>query len=235
MTKTQHYLAAATAAVLLTVTGGACADSGRIKNPDNKHYYQRFDNSRGWHAAKAYCEKLGGYLAVITSKAEQDFIWTQFGKTNTQTEGFWLGASDEAKEGVWRWVSGERWKYNNWHSSQPNNAGSYQQHYLFMATVYFDLPAFQSYWGDFSSLNTMGASGNDIGRPVSTLCEWNAEPDVYGQISLTDKPAQGVKVTLKQTGQADKAVSADKNGNYQLKRADTKLPATIVIELPASQ
>ena len=232
--KLGRILTAATATLALSLTS-AWADSNIITNPGNKHDYQRFDSSRGWHAAKAYCEKLGGYLATITSKAEQDFIWANFGITNAQTEGFWLGASDEDKEGVWRWVSGERWKYSNWHSTQPNNAGSYQQHYLFMASVNFDVPAVHSYWGDFSSLNTMGGSGNDVAHPVSTLCEWNAKPDVYGQLSSINAPVKRAKVILSQPGQPDISVSTDQNGNYQIKRKDLKLPATVIIQLPATK
>src|SRR5262249_15993631 len=36
---------------------------------------------------------------------------------------YWLGATDEAEEGVWRWVTGEPFDYNRWHGGEPNNSG----------------------------------------------------------------------------------------------------------------
>ena len=35
----------------------------------------------------------------------------------------WLGGSDSASEGDWKWVTGERWVYTNWQLYEPNNAG----------------------------------------------------------------------------------------------------------------
>jgi hypothetical protein len=35
----------------------------------------------------------------------------------------WLGASDEAQEGVWVWVTGEPFTYTNWDFGEPNDAG----------------------------------------------------------------------------------------------------------------
>ena len=43
-----------------------------------------------------------GYLATITSQAEQDFVYTLIGTTNS----VWLGGQDSAVEGVWRWAIG---------------------------------------------------------------------------------------------------------------------------------
>ncbi|WP_052700059.1 lectin-like protein [Methylocucumis oryzae] len=230
-----HLFLTVATSVLSLATLNAQADSDNIKNPSNKHYYQRFDKSRGWHDAKAYCERLGGYLATLTSASEQDFVWKNFGGTNSQTEALWLGATDEEQEGVWRWITGERWKYSHWHSTQPNNAGSFQQHYLFMATVNYPVSPVHSFWGDSASINTMGASGYDVAYTLSTLCEWNEQPDVYGQINLINAPAKGVKVILKQSGYADQTVNTDRNGNYHLKRNNPQLPASISIELPADK
>lgn len=36
----------------------------KIQNPDNGHWYQRFDNAMTWHDAKDYCENMGGYLQL---------------------------------------------------------------------------------------------------------------------------------------------------------------------------
>ncbi len=76
--------------------------------PDTKHFY-RFISDLGiyWTTAKAQSESpvmkyhgLQGYLATITSAVENAFI-------QQKTKGVgWIGASDQAIEGDWRWVTG---------------------------------------------------------------------------------------------------------------------------------
>lgn len=73
----------------------------------NGHYYEYNTGSeQSWTAArnaaalKTYFG-LQGYLVTSTSQAENDFISS---KLNGATG--WLGASDAASEGAWRWVTG---------------------------------------------------------------------------------------------------------------------------------
>ena len=79
---------------------------------------------------------LQGYLATLTSQAENDFAFSK-----VQSVG-WIGASDADVEGDWRWVDGPEtgllfWQglgdgtgsainglYNNWSPGEPNNAGN---------------------------------------------------------------------------------------------------------------
>ena len=42
----------------------------------NGHKYRVFNDNMNWEEAKAYCESLGGHLAVITSAGEQDFVYS---------------------------------------------------------------------------------------------------------------------------------------------------------------
>jgi len=74
-----------------------------------------------------------GHLANITSQTENDFIHA-LSSTNT-----WIGGSDAAVEGDWRWIAGPEggqpfWSggpggstvggsYANWGSGEPNNSG----------------------------------------------------------------------------------------------------------------
>jgi len=87
------------------------------------HTYQLITAQLSWHEAKADAESRGGHLATITSQAEFDYI-ASLGILPTQySQGYWLGATDEAEEGVWRWVTGEPFDYNRWHGGEPNNSG----------------------------------------------------------------------------------------------------------------
>lgn len=73
-----------------------------------------------------------GYLATITSAAEQSFlnsIWTGVGSVAGQFMDysfFLIGASDTATEGDFHWLGGpedgDALTYTNWSSGEPNNA-----------------------------------------------------------------------------------------------------------------
>ena len=52
-----------------------------------------------WNRSREFCVSQGADLVVVDSKEEMDFI----SKYNAF---FWLGATDEASEGMWRWVDG---------------------------------------------------------------------------------------------------------------------------------
>ena len=65
----------------------------------NDHYYYVYRDALSWKNAKELCEKRGGYLAVITSQEENDFLYeyiqsqgngsAYFGMTDCEMEGVW--------------------------------------------------------------------------------------------------------------------------------------------------
>jgi hypothetical protein len=75
-----------------------------------------------WHQAKADAEALGGRLAVFPTSEMYDRVIAEV----RQTYGgwLWLGLTDEAEEGVWRWVDGSLLTYSRWHPGEPNNSGN---------------------------------------------------------------------------------------------------------------
>ncbi|NQZ14686.1 MAG: hypothetical protein HRT94_07680 [Alphaproteobacteria bacterium] len=114
------------------------------QNPDkayfaqtNNFYTQTTDfvnwNQASQNAANAGLNgvpELTGHLATITSQAENDFVFGLLTATS------WLGGSDNAVEGEWRWVEGPEagqqfWQglaggsavngaYTNWAAGEPN-------------------------------------------------------------------------------------------------------------------
>lgn len=92
----------------------------------NGHIYKVFTEFRSWNDAKTYCESLGGHLATVTSAEEDAALYSYLVRTGEQN--CYLGATDAQTEGVWKWVTGERWDYANWKPAEPN--GKKEQNWL---------------------------------------------------------------------------------------------------------
>jgi hypothetical protein len=99
----------------------------QIEVGGNGHWYDSVAYNSNWDEAKAHAESqehngMQGHLVTITSKEEQDFVWSHF------PYNFWLGGYQDDKssepQGNWIWVTGEKWVYTNWRDGEPSNSGS---------------------------------------------------------------------------------------------------------------
>jgi hypothetical protein len=124
----------------------------KVKNPDNGHWYQRFDGPMGFHEAQNYCDSLGGHLVTIISSTEDAFVYSI---------GSWgmMGATDEGHEGNWTWVTGEPMTYTNWAPYEPNN-GVWPGHDGPYTNYMNYTPAYPGKWDDVL----------DGAGPIT--CEW---------------------------------------------------------------
>ena len=106
--------------------------------PSTGHFYEYVQNlGITWSNARTLAETytyygLQGYLATITSNDEAQLSGEQAAGAG------WIGGSDEAVEGVWRWMTGPEagtifWNggingntpnYANWNTNEPNNQGN---------------------------------------------------------------------------------------------------------------
>jgi hypothetical protein len=59
------------------------------------HRYEVFDISLTWHEAQAFCEKLGGHLATITSQQESEYVYSLL--KNHNKNWYYIGGTDEKK------------------------------------------------------------------------------------------------------------------------------------------
>lgn len=102
----------------------------------NDHFYNAIVVPGGlpWEDARLNAESVGGYLATLTSEAENAFVfslvdapefWFPSGGHN---HGPWLGGlqppGSPEPAGGWEWVTGEPWSYTHWHPTQPDNNGN---------------------------------------------------------------------------------------------------------------
>lgn len=136
-----------TALATLTYTRGSVGtdtlevslvDATEVFFSGNGHLYEYIASAGDWNAAQtaaAAQTRYGatGYLTTITSQAENDFAAARLAGAG------WMGASDVASEGVWRWVTGPEagtqfWSgngsgstvggnYANWANLEPNDSG----------------------------------------------------------------------------------------------------------------
>ncbi len=83
--------------------------------------FQFVRKSLDWTQAKAEAEALGGHLATITTKEEEDWITQTFGsEIEKNAARFWVGGSQDDLKNPWRWVTGEPVEFALWHRGEPN-------------------------------------------------------------------------------------------------------------------
>jgi hypothetical protein len=100
----------------------------------NGHFYEAVFAPSGitWASAQALAVGRGGYLATITSAAENNFVYglisgdlSYWHVTGTEAWGPWLGGlqpvGSAEPAGGWTWITGEAFSYQNWAALQPNN------------------------------------------------------------------------------------------------------------------
>lgn len=150
--------------------------AGPIRNPANgSSYYLLSDSS--WLRAQAKARALGGNLATVSSQAENEWILSTLGRWDVaQPAILWIGFTDEAQEGSFRWISGEANRYSNWRGGEPNNAVG-GENYVNMWP--------DGTWNDYASQGAIGIEYLHLGvveidRPVLEIrvseveLNWNA-------------------------------------------------------------
>jgi len=109
-----------------------------VTSGGNGHYYEAVAAPGGitWSNANYVATTRGGYLATLTSSAENAFAFASVEKDTAYWYrepqsgnwfGPWLGGvqpdGSSEPEGGWKWVTGEPFSYRNWSPYQPNNSG----------------------------------------------------------------------------------------------------------------
>lgn len=77
-----------------------------------------------WTEARAACQGWGGELASVHDKAEDLFARGLVDATCGKDATAWLGLTDRAIEGQFRWVDGEKGGFWQFAPGEPNNAGN---------------------------------------------------------------------------------------------------------------
>lgn len=151
----------------------------------NGHYYRLYtDHEAGtntWESAREFCENLGGHLAVISSSAEDKYLFgyiRRFGKQHA-----YFGYYFNQANGAWEWVSGEDsgTRYTNWKSGEPNYRTTHEYYAEYTTNGQWND---NDYKNDYSNYNH------------AFICEW----DSAGEADREDTEAQQVSPSEKQAG-----------------------------------
>jgi len=125
-----------------------------------------------WEDANTAAAAAGGYLATITSAAENSFVFSLVNHAAFWHgySGPWLGgyqspATTEANAN-WRWVTSEAWIYTNWQAGQPNDSGGKAEDKL-----QFGFGTIAPTWNDIMSIDPTPAY-----RPIAYVIEWDFDP-----------------------------------------------------------
>jgi hypothetical protein len=104
-----------------------CVGEKAVVDPATGHCYIRVQPSLSFTNAQAGCVQLGAHLATITSSSEQAVVASLNDNTIADV---WIGASDSAQEGDWRWIDGIDFppspspnasNFQKWNAGEPNN------------------------------------------------------------------------------------------------------------------
>lgn len=164
--------------------------------PSTGHYYEYVSNPGiTWSNARTLAQTysyfgLQGYLATITSPEEAQLSGEQAAGAG------WIGGSDEANEGVWRWMTGPEagtifWNggingsspnYANWNTNEPNNCcGGEDYAHITAPGIGVD-----GSWNDLSNTGSLDPSSDY--HPKGFIVEYGGTPgDPVIDISASTK------------------------------------------------
>lgn len=151
------------------------------KKTYNGHTYKYFPGSYTWKQAKKLCTEYGGYLATITSSGENKMAYSLVPDGCDA----WIGLNDAKKEGVYKWVTGERSDYLNFGTEVNNFYGGAEDYFGFYGS-HDDTGKWNDFKNDVSNVTDMGF-----------ICEWDTSNTVIlTAVKKTITVKKGKKTSL---------------------------------------
>ena len=78
-----------------------------------------------WQNTVIACQHLGAELVILTSLAQNRWVYEYFRSKGLVGNSIWIGLNDIAVEGSYRWLDGTNIShFHNWAPNQPDNAGN---------------------------------------------------------------------------------------------------------------
>jgi hypothetical protein len=194
----------------------------------NDHFYEAVLATGGitWDSARSAAEAQGGYLATITSAAENQFVLSLLSDpaywvvSGNYYHGPWLGGfqppGSPEPSGNWQWVTGEPFAFTQWDLSsfEPNNAGGNED------KLHFHSPnAPGAFWNDIDNSSTSIVHGYIVEYVVTDV-----PGDANNDGVVDDKDASILGAHWLQIGGAN-WLDGDFNGDGNVNDADAAILA----------
>ena len=172
------------AVMLATLAGRAAAQpvQWRVEDGGNGHWYEARAVPLGtsWDTSAEVAVASGGYLATITDRNEDRFVYGIVGTSGpwfaNSYNGPFLGGFRRSLESPWEWVTGEPFAFSAWCSNQPSGIHNYcPQPELVLHGLYAGEPWCNesNWWGD---LNRSGYCDPWLPEGMrGMVIEWSAD------------------------------------------------------------
>ncbi len=155
----------------------------------NGHWYKAVQVPGGisWNGAKTLANAAGGYLATVTSDAENDFVFDLVNDprywnkgASSSNLGPWLGGSQNPTNAGtasnWHWVNNEGpFVFNNWASDEPNDYQGLDEDFLHYKCLGF---CRDKVWNDFPNTSAESADKEPV---IAYVAEFEQRPDIRVQ------------------------------------------------------
>jgi len=102
----------------ITQEDASVADARYFYHPYGKFHLRFHTGKSSWHAAESDCRWWGGHLVTIRNHAQNQYIVNQLKSRHMKSA--WIGLNDLVHEGSFKWISGSRNGFSNFHSGEPN-------------------------------------------------------------------------------------------------------------------
>ena len=85
--------------------------------------FEFVDVAQTWGSALLDAQSRGGNLAVLRTEQIYDTVISRVYASGSE-DNYWIGLTDEAVEGQWKWIDGTDLEYDRWAAGEPNNSGN---------------------------------------------------------------------------------------------------------------
>jgi VCBS repeat-containing protein len=167
-----------------------------IRWSENGHYYAHVPSSIHWLDAEAAAAKMSflgatGHLVTITSAAEEEFLTSGL-LSNWVENPVFIGLTDRAVEGDFRWITGEPLTYTNWNAGEPDDVGPGQDYShlgrypdgKWRWSDVWDSPHFGSYLVEFDAPLSGAILKNDSDANKDPMTALLVSPPQHGTLVL---------------------------------------------------
>jgi len=175
--------------------------------------YSLFEVSTSWKYAKDICKRLNGNLAVLNTKTKNTAVVNMIKKYGKKKY-YFIGATDELKSGVFKWVDGTSFSYKAFAKGQPSNEYTDRP---YIREDYLAIDTSKNYgWNDLSNYSTAEKKISTANKGFilqTNLPKAPAAPSVI----LTAEEKGNVKVSWNKVNTANKYLvyySTSEKGTY---------------------